>query len=96
MMPDRSEVLRREAARCREAAERTTDPNARDELIRRADKFLELARSATADFDPLLEALTGMMKETSELVVQQQQWGPRLYRLHHDQRHRSPPKYSLL
>ena len=66
MMPDRSEVLRREAARCREAAERTTDPNARDELIRLADKFLELARSATADFAAVLAAVTDMMKEDSE------------------------------
>jgi Family of unknown function (DUF6381) len=72
-MPDRSEYLRREAARCREAAERTTDPNSRDELTRRADKFIEVANSAKADFDPVLEALTAMMKEASEPVVQQQQ-----------------------
>ena len=62
----KSEDLRREAARCREAAERTTDPNARDELIRLADKFLELARSATADFAAVLAAVTDMMKEDSE------------------------------
>jgi hypothetical protein len=47
-MPDRSEDLRREAARCLEAAERSTDPNARDELIRLAHTFLELANSAKA------------------------------------------------
>jgi hypothetical protein len=75
-MPDRSEYLRREAARCREAAERTTDPNSRDELTRRADKFIEVANSAKADFDPVLEALTAMMKEASEPVVQQQQVQP--------------------
>ena len=72
-MPDRSEDLRREAARCREAAERSTDPNSRDELIRLADKFLELANSAKVDFAPVLEAVTDMMKEDSEPVVQQQQ-----------------------
>jgi hypothetical protein len=72
-MPDRSEYLRREAARCREAAERSTDPSSRDKLIRLSDKFLELANSAKADFDPVLEALTAMMKEASEPVVQQQQ-----------------------
>ena len=72
-MPDRSEDLRREAVRCREAAERSTDPSSRDELIRLADKFLELAKSTKADFDPLMEALTAMMKEASEPVVQQQQ-----------------------
>lgn len=75
-MPDRSEDLRREAVRCREAAERSTDPSSRDELIRLADKFLELAKSTKADFDPLLEALTAMMKEASEPVVQQQQVQP--------------------
>jgi hypothetical protein len=72
-MPDRSEHLRREAARCLDAAERSTDPTSRDKLIRLADKFLELAKSAKADFDPVLEALTAMMKEASEPVVQQQQ-----------------------
>jgi hypothetical protein len=56
-MPDRSEHLRREAARCREAAERSTDPNSRDELIRLADKFLELAKSAKADFAPVMAAV---------------------------------------
>jgi hypothetical protein len=75
-MPDRSEDFRREAARCREAAESSTDPSSCDELIRLADKFLELAKSTKADFDPLLEALTAMMKEASELVVQQQQVQP--------------------
>jgi hypothetical protein len=65
-MPDRSEETR-------EVAECSTDPSSRDELIRLADKFLELAKSTKADFDPLLEALTAMMKEASELVVQQQQ-----------------------
>ena len=75
-MPDRSEDLRREAARCLEAAERSTDPNSRDELIRLAHTFLELAnsaKSAKADFAPVLEAVTDMMKEDSEPVVQQQQ-----------------------
>jgi hypothetical protein len=75
-MPDRSEDLRREAARCREAAERSTDPNSRDELIRLADKFLELAKSAKADFAPVMAAVTDMMKEASETVVQQQQVQP--------------------
>jgi hypothetical protein len=42
-MPDRSEDLRREAARCLEVPERSTDPNSRDELIRLAHTFLELA-----------------------------------------------------
>ena len=73
-MPDRSEDLRREAARCLDAAERSTDP---DELIRLADKFLELAKSAKADFAPVLEALTDMMKEASEPVVQQQVQPPK-------------------
>jgi hypothetical protein len=72
-MPDRSEDLRREAARCREAAGCSTDPSSRDKLIRLADKFLELAKSAKADFDPVLEAVTHMAKEASELVAQQQQ-----------------------
>ena len=72
-MPDRSEDLRREAARCLEAAERSTDPSSRDELIRLADKFLELAKSAKSDFAPVVEAVTAMMKEASEPVVQQQQ-----------------------
>jgi hypothetical protein len=72
-MPDRSEDLRREAARCLEAAERSTDPSSRDELIRLAHTFLELANSAKADFAPVLEAVTHMMKEASEPVVQQQQ-----------------------
>jgi hypothetical protein len=72
-MPDRSEDLRREAARCLDAAERSTDPSSRDKLIRLADKFLELAKSAKADFDPVLEAVTHMAKEASDLVVQQQQ-----------------------
>jgi hypothetical protein len=75
-MPDRSEDLRREAARCREAAERSTDPNSRDELIRLADKFLELANSVKADFAPATEAVVAMMKEASEPVVQQQQVQP--------------------
>jgi hypothetical protein len=75
-MPDRSEDLRREAARCREAAEHSTDPSSRDKLIRLADKFLELAKSAKADFDPVLEAVTHMAKEASELIVQQQQVQP--------------------
>jgi hypothetical protein len=72
-MPDRSEDLRREAARCLDAAERSTYPSSRDKLIRLADKFLELAKSAKADFDPVLEAVTHMAKEASDLVVQQQQ-----------------------
>jgi hypothetical protein len=72
-MPDRSEDLRREAARCLAAAECSTNPNSRDELIRLADKFLELAKSAKADFAPVMEAITGIMKEASEPVVQQQQ-----------------------
>ena len=48
----------------------------RDELIRLAHTFLELAnsaKSAKADFAPVLEAVTDMMKEDSEPVVQQQQ-----------------------
>jgi hypothetical protein len=71
-MPDRSEDLRREAARCLEAAERSTDPNSRDVLIGLADKFLQLAKSAKADFAPVMEAVTTMMKEASEPAVQQQ------------------------
>ena len=72
-MPDRSEDLRREAARCLEAAERSTDPSSRDELIRLAHTFLELANSAKADFAPVMEAVSTTMKEASEPVVQQQQ-----------------------
>jgi hypothetical protein len=72
-MLDRSEDLRSEATRCLEAAERSTDPNSRDELIRLAHTFLELANSTKADFAPVLKAVTDMMKEASEPVVQQQQ-----------------------
>jgi hypothetical protein len=72
-MLDRSEDLRREAVRCLEAAERSTDPNSRAELIRLAEKFLELAKSAQADFGPIAETLTKMMKDSSEPVGQQQQ-----------------------
>ena len=72
-MPDRSEDLRKEAVRCLESAARSTDPNSRAELIRLADKLLELAKSARADFGPVLEAFTNMMKEPSEPVAQQQQ-----------------------
>jgi hypothetical protein len=42
-MPHTSEDLRREAARCLEAAQKSKDLNSRAELIRLADKFLELA-----------------------------------------------------
>jgi hypothetical protein len=49
------------------------DPNRRDELIRLAHTFLELANSAKADFAPVLEAVTDTMKEASEPVVRQQQ-----------------------
>ena len=72
-MLDRSEDLRREAARCLESAARCANPNSRAELIRLADKFLELAKSARADFGPVLEAFTNLMKEPSGPVVQQQQ-----------------------
>ena len=72
-MPDRSEDLRKEAARCLEAAARSTDPNARGELMRLSQVFLELAKSTPEDFAPVLEAFTDMMKEPSEPVVQQQQ-----------------------
>jgi hypothetical protein len=72
-MPDRSEDFRREAARCLEAAERSTDPNSGDVLIRLARTFLELAKSAKADFAPVMAAVTAMMKEASEPAVQQQQ-----------------------
>jgi hypothetical protein len=65
-MPDRSEDLRIQAARCREAAERSTDPNSRDELIRLSHTFLELANSTKADFAPVMAAVTDMMKEASE------------------------------
>jgi hypothetical protein len=75
-MPDRSEDLRREAARCLEAAERSTDPHSPGELIRLADKFLELAKSAKSDFAPVMAAVTDMMKEASEPVVQQHQVQP--------------------
>jgi hypothetical protein len=44
-MLDRSEDLRREAARCSEAAQHSTDPHSRDELNRLGNKFLELAAS---------------------------------------------------
>ena len=71
-MPDRSEDLRREAARCLEAAARLTDPHARGELIRLSQVFLELAKSTPEDFAPVLEAVTDMMKEASEPQQQQQ------------------------
>jgi hypothetical protein len=41
------------------------------------DKFFELANSVKADFAPVMEAIAAMMKEASELVVQQQQVQPR-------------------
>ena len=62
-MLDRSEDLRREAARCLEAAERCADPNSRAELIRLAERFIDLAKSVPSDFAPVLEALTDMIKE---------------------------------
>ena len=43
--------------------------HSRAELIRLADKFLELAKSARADFGPVLEALANLMKEPSGPVV---------------------------
>ena len=52
-----------------QAAERSTDPSSRDKLIRLADKFLELAKSAKADFAPVLGAVTDMMKEASEWAL---------------------------
>jgi hypothetical protein len=49
-MPDnRSEDLRREAARCFESAERPTDPHSRSELIPLGNMVLEFAASARAD-----------------------------------------------
>jgi hypothetical protein len=61
-MPDRSEDLRREAARCLEAATKTNDLGVRDELVRLAEKLLEVADSARADFDDVLRALNNTMK----------------------------------
>jgi hypothetical protein len=69
-MDDRSQELRKEAARCLEGAARSTDPHFRGELIRLSQVFL--AKSAPEDFDPVLQALTDMVKESSEPAVQQQ------------------------
>jgi hypothetical protein len=55
-MPDRNENLRREAARCLEAAKNSKDPNSRAELIRLAQKFLELAgHQPSVDLDAILD-----------------------------------------
>jgi hypothetical protein len=43
-MPDRNEDLRKEAARCLEAAARSTDPHARVELIRLSQVSLSLPK----------------------------------------------------
>jgi hypothetical protein len=45
-MPIKSKDLRKEAARYLEAAKNTKHQRTRDELMRLADKYLELANSA--------------------------------------------------
>jgi hypothetical protein len=56
-MPDRSEDLRKEAARCLETAARCVNPNSRAELIRLAERFIDLAKSVPSDFGVVVQAL---------------------------------------
>ena len=49
-MADRSEDLRKEAVRCLESAARCADPNSRAELIRLAERFIDLTKSVPSDF----------------------------------------------
>jgi hypothetical protein len=56
-MPNRSEDLRREAARCLDAARKTNDLGVRDELVRLAEKLLAVADSARADFDDVSKGI---------------------------------------
>jgi hypothetical protein len=74
-MVDRAEELRKEAARCLAQAKLTSDPKRREELISMAARFHDLASSAQADFDAILQAFNDakMSSPTSENVVQQQQ-----------------------
>ena len=72
-MFDRSEDLRREAARCLESDERCANPNSRAELIRLAERFIDLAKSVPSDFGIVAQALSSMMADHGEPVVQQQQ-----------------------
>ena len=72
-MADRSENLRKEAARCLESAARCADPNSRAELIRLAERFIDLAKSVPSDFGIVAQALSSMMTDHGEPVVQQQQ-----------------------
>jgi hypothetical protein len=73
-MTDRSEDLRREAARCFEPAERSKDPNSRNRLVRLGNTFSELADSVKGDFGTILRALTAeVMQQPSEPAAQQQQ-----------------------
>lgn len=53
-MADRSEDLRKEAARCLEAAKQSRNPNSVSELAGLAAKFLELADYRPFDLDAIL------------------------------------------
>jgi hypothetical protein len=75
-MVDRRGDLRREAARCLEAAKQSNDPNSRADLTRLAAKFLELADQPPIDIRRMLDEynIQQMMPTArSEPVVQQQQ-----------------------
>src|SRR5262245_34679214 len=73
-MSDRRENLRRQAARCLAAAQTSRDPKTRDELIRIAARFHELANNAAVDD---LSAILGSFNDAqmvppSKPVVQHQ------------------------
>ena len=77
-MPDRSEDFRREAARLVEAAKTAKTPEAKAEMIRLAEKWLELAgRRSPIDFDAILaeynEHQMGGRPGGPQAIVQQQQ-----------------------
>ena len=74
-MSDRAEDLRREAARCLAQADATVDTRRREELTTLAARFHDLADSAEADLDTILQAINDaqmIQSDTSKPVVQQQ------------------------
>jgi hypothetical protein len=76
-MPDRSEDFRREAARLLEAARTAKTPESKAEMIRLAEKWLELAgHQSPIDFDAILAEYNDQQMgrpEAAQPVGQQQQ-----------------------
>ena len=50
-------------------AARCADPNSRAELIRLAERFIDLAKSVPSDFGIVAQALTSMMTDHDEPVA---------------------------